>query len=301
MIRLRTQLGCRRERGYWSQSAQLQELGAEVVAGVDTKMAMLHGAYTTIKKHLPDLDWKLPRLHVSLGKARRAKGQPREALLEFKNAETLYSGVLDIDPAEKAALQFEIGDVYMALGQYDEAGHRLARAQNIALVEAEFHETAPEVTQINQALAKRELFLGNYEAAEEKFNDILKHRLEFYEISPGFETSKVVSSSYSDLSQLALERGNYTEALKYAEEALKKLVEFQEEKDPATYGAVLYLVGDIHYQSGKFILAEEQLEDCLQEFSIAYGERHPSYARALIKLADVYRKRGKFDDALESN
>ena len=284
--------------GLWELSAQLHMYEADIVKGIDTQIDLLNGAYKIISDRLFDQKRQLPNLHVRIGKAHRKKGQPKEAIEAFEYAETLYATFPNVEPKEIAKLQFEIGNSYLALGKYALAGERLEHALNIAIKDASLDIIAPEVTQICQALAILDLFLGNYEDAEQQFIEILEHRLKFYNSRPE-EASLEVSSSYGDLSRLALERGNYAVSTEYAKKARKVIVEHNKQAEPA-YGELLLHIGEIHIQSGKFRLAQEHIEDSLESFKNTYGERHPSYARALIALGEVHRIRGYFAEALEN-
>ncbi len=287
-----------REYHLWNLSAQLHEYCAEIVVGIDTRIELLEKAYEIIKDKLPELKRRLPSICVRLGKARGTKGQLKDALTEFSKAETLYSAFSEVDPAEIASLQFELGNAHLALGQYEEARKYLTRALDTALNLAHYDVTAPEVTQIKQALARRDLLLGNFNEAEKSFNEILTHREKFHANRPDAESSAGVGSSFADLSQLALERGNYKEAITAAEKALAVIREYHKANDPAC-GNLLLLLGNIHYQSGNYRLAKEQMERSQHIFLSTFGDKHPSYARTLIALSEANRRLAEFGPALE--
>ena len=154
--------------GFWGLSADLHEYSAKIVKGVDTQIDMLERTYKIISDHIPDKKRQLPELRVRLGKARRKKGQAKDALEEFEIAETLYAAFPKVDPKDKASLQFEIGDAHLAMGKYKFAREKLELALGYAVDEAFLDMQAPVVTQINQALARLDLFLGNYERSRKK-------------------------------------------------------------------------------------------------------------------------------------
>ena len=284
----------------WIDAVQLHEYCAEIVDGVDTEIEMLEKACEIIdKRDLYDQKRKLPDLHVRLGKARRKKGQPTQALDEFDEAGTLYSELSEVDPAEVAMFQFELGDVLVALGRYKEAGKILTRALNTALKEASFDESAPVVNQIKQSQARRELILGNYKVAESKLEEILQHRLSFHASFPSQKSIKGVITSYADLSWLDLEQGDYNHAIQKAQEAQNWIEEFYQDKNDPIYGDLSFLLGRIHFSSGEYNQAKGYLDTAKQIFSKAYGEKHSSYARALTAQGEVYRKLGEFEQAQE--
>jgi len=287
-----------REHGFWDLSAQLHIYCAKIVAGMDKRIALLNGAYQLIEEHLPHEKRKLLDICIQLGKAHRTEEQFKEALAAFDKARTLYDELSDVDPGEIASLQFEVGNVHLALGRYDEARRRLNYALDIALKQAAYDVTIPKVTRIKQALAQIDLFLGNYSATEKAFREVLEHREQFHTNHPDAESSLGIGSSYADLCRLALERGNYKEAITDAEKALAIIKEYHTENDPAC-GNLFLLLGTIHYESGNYGLAGEQIEKARQIFLSTFGNKHPSYAKTLVALGEVSRRLDKCGPALE--
>ena len=278
----------------WDSATQLHLYCADVVAGMDTRIEQLNAAYKIIEKHLHSEKRSLPNICVQLGKAYKAKAQYKTALTEFNKANNFYTILKKVDPGDIVSLQFELGDVNIELGEYNEAQVILAHALDKAL--KLFDKITPEVTQIQQSLSRIDLLQGNYEEAENKIKYILAHRERFYKNHPDAESSEQVSSSYADLSQLALESGNYDEAIEAYEKALEFIEEYYDENDLA-YGNLYLLLGSIHFQAGKYSMAEEQIKNAINNFFPIYGERHPKYAKTLVIFSDVHRKLGKFNEA----
>jgi len=289
-----------REHGFWDLSAQLHLYCAKIVAGMDKRIELLNAAHRLIEEHLPNEKRKLLDIFVQLGKTYRTKEQFKDALAAFDDARTLYNELPEVDPGENASLQFELGDAYLAMGQYDEARRRLNRAQDIALNVASYDATTPEVTRIKQALAKIDLSLGNLGAAEKAFREVLEHREQFHAKHPDPDTSLGIGSSYADLSQLALQHGNYEVAVSFAEKALAIIKEYHRENE-ASYGNLLLLLGNIHYQAGNYPQAEEQIEKARQSYLSIFGDRHPNYAKTLVALSELDRRLGKFGPAREKS
>ncbi|MBN1667882.1 MAG: tetratricopeptide repeat protein, partial [Anaerolineales bacterium] len=280
------------QKGLWDSCAQLHTYNADIEAGIQEQIDSLKQAYQIIEQHLPEQLRKLPGLSLRLGKAYRSLGQLNEALTAFGNADALYRTVGEVDSGETAALSYEFGDTYLALGRFAEAYKILTDALEMA--SATFDHTAPEVLQLQQALARRELLLGNYDVAEKSFQDILKYRNQFYNTHPNTLSAAGLVSAHADLSRLALERGHYADAIQSVEEALAITKDFHGEHQPE-YNHLSLLLGTIYYHAGKYRTAEEQLGKVRQDLKHIFGERHPSYARTLIVLSDVYRKQAKFD------
>ena len=278
------------ENELWEACANLHEYEADIEVGIQEQIESLDKAYQIIEQHLPQQKRRLPGLRLRLGKAHRTAGQLNEALDDFNKADVLYREIGDVDPAEAASLRFELGDTYLALGRYAEAEKTLSDALNLALTDLD--NSAPEVLQLRQALARHALYLGDYDTAEAGFTEILGDRKKFYIAQPDATSAAGLASAHADLSRLALARAHYADAIRAAEDALAITKEYHDESDPDCSHLYL-LLGTIHYEFGDYGLAEEQLDKARQDFLTTFGEWHPSYARALIALGEVYRKQGK--------
>jgi tetratricopeptide (TPR) repeat protein len=278
----------------WEVCAHLHEYDADIKAGIQEQIDSLDKAYQIIEQHLPQQKRRLPGLRLRLGRAHRTAGRPREALADFNKAEVLYREIEDVDPAEAASLSFELGDTYLTLGQYAEAEKTLSDALKVASIT--FDNSAPEVLQLRQALAKHALNLGDYDTADAALTEILGYREKFYSAHPDATSAARLASVHADLSRLALARAHYADAIRAAEDALTITQEYYNESDPDCCHLYL-LLGTIHYESGDYGPAEEQLDKARRDFLTTFGEGHPNYASALIALSEVYRKQGKFDKA----
>jgi tetratricopeptide (TPR) repeat protein len=286
-----------KEHELWKLSEQLHSFCANIVTEIDERIDLLKSANQIIHDYLPSEKKKQLFLSVQLGKAYRTKGNFKEAMAEFNSAEELYQKYSDVNPDEIVSMQFEIGDFYIALGQYNFAKRILNHAKDKAINQAKYDLTAPQVTQIEQALGKIELFLGNYGPAEETFERILEQRKHYYDNLPDVESEKAVSSSYADLSRMALKRGNYLKAIEYVQEA-SKFIEASFKEDDPVQAELDLLLCTIYFESGNYNLAKEQLEITQKVFLSIFGEKHPSYARSLVVSGEIYRKLGHFIRAL---
>lgn len=287
-----------REQGFWELSIELNTYWAPIVTGTDTRIELLREAAQLLEKHLPDEKIKRRYIFVQLGVAQRTKALFKEALTDFEKARKLYEESSTFDPGALAELQFEIGDLYFELGQYDEARKTLTRAQDTALNVALFDATTPKVTRIKQALAKVDLALGSFDAADETFAEVLSHRQQFHASHPDAESSLAVSSSYADLSHLALERCLYKDAMAKAEKALAVAREYHGENDPVC-GNLYLLLGTIHSQLGDYRMAQELIEKAQQTLESTFGNQHPRYAKTMVALAEVNRRLGNFRPAFD--
>ncbi|MBV6505193.1 MAG: hypothetical protein ILNGONEN_00751 [Syntrophorhabdaceae bacterium] len=287
-----------REQGFWDLTIQLNSDWAPIVIGMDTRIGLLNEASKLLEKHLPDEKKRLRDICVQLGMAHKTKGLYKEALVDFERARKIDSEFPTVDPGIVTELQFQLGDVYLALGQYEEARKRLTGALDTALNMALYDAKTPQVTRIKQALARINFSLGNLKSAKEAFAEVLNQRQQFHAERRDAESSLAVSSSFADLSQLALERADYNEAIAKAEEALATAREYHGEDDPVC-GNLYLLLGIIRNQSGDHRLAQELIEKAQQTFLPTFGDKHPSYAKTLVALAEVSRRLGKFGPALE--
>ena len=278
----------------WEACATLHEYDAVIEVSIQEQIESLDKAYQIIEQRLPQQKRRLPGLRLRLGKAHRTAGRLREALADFYKAEDLYREIGDVDPAEAASLHFELGNTCLALGLYAKAEKTLSDALKVAL--SNLDNSAPEVLQLRQALAEHALSLGSYDTAEAGFTEILNYRRKFYTAQPDAPSSAGLASAHADLSRLALAQTYFADAIRAAEEALAITKEYHVESDPECSNLYL-LLGTIHYESGDYSLAEEQLDKARRDFLATFGESHPNYARTLVALGDVYRKQGKFDRA----
>ncbi|MBD3337980.1 MAG: tetratricopeptide repeat protein, partial [Candidatus Lokiarchaeota archaeon] len=283
----------------WNISIELYGYYVEIVTEVDKQIEILKEVFNIFEKKFSDQEKKLPGFYVKLGKALRTKGMITDALEKFRKSETLYNKFPEVDPADVASLQFELGDAYLALGKYKEAKEKLNSALKTALEKARFEVNTPEVTRIKQAIARRALFLGKYDEAEKSFSDILEHRRQFFKSHPNKETSAAVASSYADLSRIDLERGHFDDANTNVNMAFEAIKDFYTENDPE-YINLLLLLGNINLQDGKYQLSEKHLERAQLNFSTIFGKNHPSYARTLVSISELNRKLGNFKKATDN-
>ncbi|MBV5328923.1 MAG: tetratricopeptide repeat protein, partial [Chlorobium sp.] len=282
------------DNALWEPFATLHEYNAVIEVGFQEKIESLKKAYQIIEQHLPTQKRRLLSLRLRLGKVRRTAGQLNDALVDFNQAEALYREIRDIDSAELASLRFELGATRLALGSYPEAEKTLSDALDMALTDLD--DSSPEVLQIRQALAEHALYLGKYDRAEAGFTEILGDRKKFYDTQPDATSAAGLASAHADLSRLSLARAHYPDAIRAANEALTITKEYYKESDPEC-AQIYLLLGAIHYKSGEYVPATEQLDKARSDFSSTFGESHPDYAKTLIALGEVYRKQGKFDKA----
>ena len=252
------------DNGLWEACVTLHEYDAAIEVGIHEQIELLKKAYQIIEQHLPQQKRRLLSICLRLGKARRMAGHLTEALDDLKIADDLYREIKNLDPATVASLRFELGTTQLALGRYSEAEKTLSDALKVAVTVLD--NSAPEVLQLRQALAKLALSLGNYDTADNGFMEILDFRKKFYNSQPDATSATGLASAHADISQLALDRTHYADAILAANEALRITKEYHKESDPECSDLYLFL-GTIHYESGNYVLAEKQLDEARREAS----------------------------------
>ncbi len=95
------------------------------------------------------------------------------------------------------------------------------------------------------------------------------------------------------LSEAAYLKGNYADAIKYAEANLKKAAQTVGVKD-STYGAYINYLGFLNVYSGNYTVAEQLFLQGQIIFTNLFGHEHKDVADALSGLAKVYRRTGAF-------
>jgi tetratricopeptide (TPR) repeat protein len=286
-----------REYSKWPQAAFLSDYSAKISPEFESKINKLQSTSQIIDEHVPKERSKLPQLYIRRGKELRSMGKLQEALQEYLRAEVLLQNSKP-EITDVAALAYELGDLYLALGQYEKALKYLGDGLNQIDESKIYDSTAPEVTRIRQALARRLLYLGKYSQAEKMFRDILAERERYHSDKLNSESSHDVGSSYADLSRLALERGNYEEASKNIEKALQVIQGFYKDNEPVCANFQLHLA-TIYLHTGYYKQAEEKISRVLEVYSNTIGPRHPSYLRAMIVYCDTLRKLGQFDKSID--
>ena len=280
----------------WDLCAQLRLFYANITGDIDISIEQLNVTIKIIEQHPEARTADLPGISIQLGKKYRAKAQFKKALAEFEKAQKYYDELQNTEILDQALLDFELGDTFLALGQYKKAEEILSHALNAVRNVEMLDDTSPEVCRIQQSLAKIDLFLGRFNEAEKKLNEVLGNRKRFHENAPGSETAEGIASCCNDLSQVSLGIGLYERAIEYAEEAFKIYKVDKSEDDPA-FGYLHLQLSAIYYETVDYEKAIENIGKAQENFKKMYGVNHPSYARTLILFSNIQRKLSNFDEA----
>lgn len=109
-------------------------------------------------------------------------------------------------------------------------------------------------------------------------------------------SSKELQKLHDDL-EIAFHAGNYAEAYRLGERALK-IARDAREQNPKDIANILTSLGQIRAQQGKFQDASNLLTEAVQVAETALGKNHPVGATALGALGLVTEENGTFSEAL---
>jgi serine/threonine-protein kinase len=241
---------------------------------------------------------------------------------------------LEGQPDVQARLLDVVGEVYLNLGQYDEARPLLERA---LVLRRQMHgETHADVASSMDHLAFLYEKTGDYEEAEQlnrralsmrralhgeehaavaeslnRLAGVLMHKGTYEEAEPLYRQSLAtrqrllgdehpeVAVTMNDLALLLHRRGKLEEAEQYARQALALNRTHYGEKPHPNVTSSLGLLGALLEEKGEYAAAEDVFREALAMSRALYGdEPHPMVATSLNNLAGVLRTQGTYDEAL---
>jgi len=220
------------------------------------------------------------------GEARGNSVTARELL--DKAAIEITTGLAD-QPVVQARLMNAMGQVYLSLGLFDQAGELLENS--LARQRELFDEGSTEIAEILLDVGSLYIQQGRYDESEE----VLKRAIEILETARGTEHVDVAAALYV-LGAVHWRRGEYEQALAVRTRCL----EIREKvlgPESIEVAQSLSGVANLYLALDRFDEAESSFKRSLETRERAQGTDHPDFAGTLKGLAEVYRQQARFDEA----
>jgi CHAT domain-containing protein/tetratricopeptide (TPR) repeat protein len=189
-----------------------------------------------------------------------------------------------LDPSLRIRVDFQLGDIYIQLGDFGQAEKHL-----LACIEAIKKHAPSDNLQLDayNSLAILYTRLGNYTRAEEMYMDLLKKP----DPSPGFHTS-----IQQNLATLYFESARYTEAELLLEDVLRQDRERYGEEHP-DYATSMQNLAAVYLKNKEFVKARDLYEKSLALDARLGGTQSLSYATKAANLGIVHHESGNFEKA----
>ncbi|MBX7105458.1 MAG: serine/threonine-protein kinase [Gemmataceae bacterium] len=261
------------------------------------------------------------------------KNNPRQRQITveklLQKAAEQVSRKFEGQPRVEAAIRQTIGDTFMALGQYDDAGPQLKKARELYV--AEFGpESAEALTAIGD-LSQLFYHTANYDEAEK----LLTTSLEVAKTRFG-ENDPMTVSIANNLASLLQKKGRHADAQKLFKQCYDTRLAQLGEKNPLTLLSLNNLalqyrqqgnnkeaepllvrclalrretlgpdrietittmnnLAGVYHDLKEHAKAEPLYEECLKFRREVLGDDHPDTLRSITSLADAYRNQKKFE------
>eukprot|EP01091_Cochliopodium_minus_P004832 TRINITY_DN1472_c0_g2_i1.p1 TRINITY_DN1472_c0_g2~~TRINITY_DN1472_c0_g2_i1.p1 ORF type:complete len:1451 (-),score=404.43 TRINITY_DN1472_c0_g2_i1:87-4439(-) len=177
-------------------------------------------------------------------------------------------------------------------GKYKDAQHW--QKESLRITNTNFGKINSRYAACVSGYAKIMYRLGKYDKAKKNFDKSLKIRKECLGKHP------LVAVSYSDVAYLYGAQGQFQQALKIYNKAIRLLTSIFGEKNPhPTIESVKKNIAWIYFKLANFSKAEELYLSALKEEQKTLGSQHPTTAYTLSELSEVYIKSGNFSQAKE--
>jgi non-specific serine/threonine protein kinase/serine/threonine-protein kinase len=220
------------------------------------------------------------------GEARGNSVTARELL--DKAAVEISTGLAD-QPGVQAKLMNVMGQVYMSLGLFDQAGELLE--SSLARRRELFDEGSTEIAEILLDVGRFYTQQGKYDESEEA----LKRAIEILETARGPEHVDVAAALHA-LGAVHWRRGEYEQALAVRTRSLE-IREKEIGPESVEVAESLGGVAHIYLALDRFDEAESLFKRALETSERAQGTDHPDFTSLLNGLAEVYRQQARFDEA----
>ena len=221
----------------------------------------------------------------------RVSVQPREALHMHEAA--LHSAIArhGNDHRSVAACYGNIGNVYQAQGEYDEALVQLQKCLkiDICVLGCEHPQVATAYHNIGGVYRMQ----GDYENALLQHQKSLEIKIRIF----GCDSAEV-AKSYNSIGILYTGQGDYQNALRQHHKSLEINLRVYGQKHPLVAGSY-HNIGVVYRSQGK---GEEALDHCTKALEIyvrVYGQDHPRVADSKYNMGQVYAERNEMDMAHE--
>ncbi len=225
--------------------------------------------YAIISKRIADqLKHKKFQLEALeyLGRAHVGKGNFNEALLTFQKEEQLASTY-----AEKAQTVRNQGNIYIELGQPDQAIHMYKKSLDLAYLSKDKLTIALSLANI--AYVYRQ---------QAKFEEAVSYLIKAVQIAEEIDNKTLLAGIYIQLALIQYNRKIYADAKKYASEALPLYHASENKQGSAT---ALTIIGGCFSEENDFINAKKYIE---QAYSLnkALGDKR-QIATSSSNLAEI--------------
>ncbi|MFB6098432.1 MAG: serine/threonine-protein kinase [Salinibacter sp.] len=192
---------------------------------------------------------------------------------------------LDGQPSVRAKLMSVIGDVYTNTGNYSKADSLLRSA--LTLRRTYDDPSSLDQARTKQTLAYSQFRQGRFKKAERLYREVLDT---YRRLDPG------LSRRASVLNGLALvldESG----APAQADSIYRKIIHLYRTKRDSVPGTYFHNLAIALEHQRRFEEALEMHRKALDAYRRQYGDRHPTVANAIARMAFTYQRAGRFDVA----
>ena len=184
-----------------------------------------------------------------------------------------------------------MADNYRRTGLFDEALEYIEKA--VAMREALYGDVHPSVAEALEIQGKIYNHLGEFEKEEVIWKRIIDSK-----VHP--ENHPALAATYYDYAHLFLRKGEYDKAVEHLETSIR-ITEKSLGRKHSRYYVRLVRLAACYYEQQKFDHAQQTLDDAQRlQNDIFEDSAHPYIARFHQLQSEIYRRTGKFDNALES-
>ncbi|MBR7119364.1 MAG: tetratricopeptide repeat protein [Lentisphaeria bacterium] len=192
------------------------------------------------------------------------------------------------------------GDFYSNAGAYAKALRCYQESLNI--LEKSFSEKHSAIVLTNTAIFDLYFYIGDYDKAQKKFEEITKKYDSLLEEEPG-----VFFHLYDVVGQMYIRQKNFNKALEFLNVCLENIEKISNSRVVASLWASF---GNLYCRKAEQEIAEDiRLEECetalyccnesLEIYKNFYGEEHPIVATLYSNMACVYHVMKKYEKSLE--
>jgi len=203
-----------------------------------------------------------------------------EAERFFKQAAELQLALLGENHRDYAQTIHFLGGINLNRANFSLAKsyylHALSIRQNV------FWNAHPRIVSLNMNLGLIEVGNGKLEEAELRFRKAKQEAKSLQEFGIGATTT-----TNSNLANVLIDLGKYSEARQIIEENIQILLKFKG-KDHPDYSMNLQVLASTYQKQGNLDKAQALLEESLEHRERILGQQHPYYAESLGSLGDVF-------------
>jgi tetratricopeptide (TPR) repeat protein len=209
--------------------------------------------------------------------------------ITLDRAAARITGKFDRQPEVEAAIRDTIGQTYLGLGLYPEAGTQFERALELhrRVLGAQHPETLKTISRLGRTAFLR----GKYPEAEA----LLRPNLEIQRRVLGPEHPDTLVSMTS-LAYVYDRQGKYPQAEALQSQTLEIQRRVRGPEHPDTLGSMNNLA-NVYLDQGKYPQAEALYSQTLEIQRRVRGPEHPDTLGSMMNLANVYRQQGKYPQA----